>query len=53
MYIFHCVNSVNNFQYDHYPFIKPDLVIQHARREQCLPSHYLKHCDLQNLIRLG
>ena len=46
-----CVNSVYNFQFDHYPFIKLDLVIQHAKREQSLPTHYFSHCDLQNLLR--
>jgi hypothetical protein len=51
MYKFHFVNSINNFLYDHYPFIKLDLTIQLSKHELCQFIHYLKHCDLQNLIQ--
>ena len=45
-----CAHSLNNFLHDYFPFIKINLVIELAKREQCPPTHYLKRCDLQNLI---
>ena len=46
-----CAHSLNNFLHDYFPFIKINLVIELAKREQCPPTHYPKNCDLQNLIQ--
>ena len=51
IYTVHCVHSLNNFLLHYYPFIKLNLLIELAKRGQCLPAHYLSHCDLQNLIQ--
>ena len=42
---------INNFPFDHYPFIKPNLVIQLLKSEQYLLAHYLNNYDLQNLAQ--
>ena len=51
IYTIRYAHSRNNFLYDYFPFIKINLVIELAKREQCLLAHYLSHCDLQNLIQ--
>ena len=41
----------DNLKFDHYPFIKPNLVIQLLKSEQYLLAHYLNNYDLQNLAQ--